>query len=89
MTKRTYGKFTWPESKEVDKDRVVILPVGAMEDHGPCLPFDTDNLIVSRPTEAVAESIPEEAVFLPLIPFGFNEHHKDFPGVIYIRKDHH
>lgn len=33
-----YGKLTWPEIKSADKDRVVILPVGAMEDHGPHLP---------------------------------------------------
>jgi creatinine amidohydrolase len=82
-----YGKYTWPEIKGMDKDRVVILPVGAMEDHGPHLPLDTDNLIISRLSEAVAESIPQEVLLLPTVPFGFNEHHKDFPGVIYIQPE--
>jgi creatinine amidohydrolase len=85
--KNVYGKMTWPEIKEVDKDRVVILPVGAMEDHGPHLPLDTDNLIVSEIAKGVAEKMPEEVLLLPLIPFGFNEHHKDFPGVIYIQPE--
>jgi len=82
--KTNYGKFTWPEIKEVDKDRVIILPVGAMEDHGPHLPLDTDNLIVFEIAKGVSARIPEEVILLPVIPFGFNEHHKDFPGVIYI-----
>jgi creatinine amidohydrolase len=85
--KTLYGKFTWPEIRDVDKDRVVILPVGAMEDHGPHLPLDTDNLIVSEIAKEVAEKIPGEVFLLPLIPFGFNEHHKDFPGVIYIQPE--
>jgi creatinine amidohydrolase len=82
-----YGKYTWPEIKTIDKDRVVILPVGAMEDHGPHLPLDTDNLIISRLSESVAELMPQEVLLLPTIPFGFNEHHKDFPGVIYIQPE--
>jgi len=82
-----YGKFTWPEIKAVDKDRVVLLPVGAMEDHGPHLPLDTDNLIVTRIVEGVVAAIPDEVLLLPTIPFGFNEHHKDFPGVIYIQPE--
>jgi creatinine amidohydrolase len=85
--KSLYGKFTWPEIKTVDKKRVVLLPVGAMEDHGPHLPLDTDNLIVTRLAEAVVDSIPGETLLLPTIPFGFNEHHKDFPGVIYIQPE--
>jgi creatinine amidohydrolase len=85
--KTVYGKFTWPEIKAVDKDRVVLLPVGAMEDHGPHLPLDTDNLIITRIVEGVAAEIPAEVLLLPTIPFGFNEHHKDFPGVIYIQPE--
>ena len=85
--KTDYGKFTWPEIKTVDKDRVVLLPVGAMEDHGPHLPLDTDNLIITRIVEGVAAAIPAEVLLLPTIPFGFNEHHKDFPGVIYIQPE--
>jgi len=85
--KNAYGKFTWPEIREADKNRVVILPVGAMEDHGPHLPLDTDNLIVFEIAKGVAERIPEEVILLPVIPFGFNEHHKDFPGVIYIQPE--
>ena len=87
IMKNQYGKFTWPEIKAVDKDRVVLLPVGAMEDHGPHLPLDTDNLIVTRLAEAVVASIPDETLLLPTIPFGFNEHHKDFPGVIFIQPE--
>ena len=85
--KSEYGKLTWPEIKSVDKDRVIILPVGAMEDHGPHLPLDTDSLIISRLVEAVVDEIPQDTLRLPTIHYGFNEHHKDFPGVIYIQPE--
>ncbi len=85
--KTRYDKHTWPEIKAADKDRVVILPVGATEDHGPHMVLDTDTLIVTRIAEGVAQAIPEDALLMPSIPYGFNEHHKDFPGVIYIQPE--
>jgi creatinine amidohydrolase len=82
-----YDKNTWAEIRDGDKDRVAILPVAATEDHGPHLPLDTDTLIVTRLVEVVAERIPEDVVVLPTVPFGFNAHHFDFPGVIHIEPE--
>lgn len=82
-----YDKNTWEEIRDGDKDRVAILPVAATEDHGPHLPLDTDTLIVTRLVEAVAGRIPDEVVVLPTVPYGFNAHHFDFPGVIHIEPE--
>ena len=82
-----YGKLTWEEVRDADKDRVVILPVAATEDHGPHMPLDTDTLLGTRIVEAVAEKAPYEVLVMPTIPYGFNEHHKDFPGVIWIQPE--
>lgn len=85
--KAIYDKNTWQEIRDGDKDRVVILPVAATEDHGPHLPLDTDTLIATKLVEEVARQIPDEVVVMPTVPFGFNAHHFDFPGVIHIEPE--
>lgn len=82
-----YEKLTWEEVRDADKDRVIILPVAATEDHGPHMPLDTDTLIGSSIAAGVAKAAPDEVFVMPAIPYGFNEHHKDFPGVIWIQPE--
>jgi hypothetical protein len=74
------GTFTWPEAekrfKEID---VALLPVGAIEQHGPHLPLDTDAFDANHLASEVAKacSHPKPIVF-PLISYGVSYHHKDF-----------
>lgn len=78
-----YGDFTWPECKRAVEDhRVIIVPVGTVEDHGYHLPIDTDNMICWETCLEVGKRIPTDVAILPLIPFGINPHHMDFPGGI-------
>lgn len=85
--KPIYDKNTWQEIRDGDKDRVAIVPISATEDHGPHLPLDTDTLIVNRLVGALADRVPDEVVVLPTIPYGFNAHHFDFPGVIHVEPE--
>src|SRR5699024_12790594 len=59
------------------KDSLVVITIGAMEQHGPHLPVNTDNLIVKeiaeRSIKKANETIP--IVLGPNIPFGFSSHH--------------
>ena len=81
-----YDHYTWPELRDlVKKQPVVVLPIGSVEDHGPHLPLDTDNFIISRICEEAAQQANGEILLLPLIPYGFETHHMDFPGTIDIR----
>ena len=42
-----YGRLSWPEVRDAVRDeRVPIVPVGTLEDHGPHLPIDTDVTLV-------------------------------------------
>jgi len=80
-----YDQYTWLELKEVIKKQpVVILTIGSVEDHGHHLPLDTDNFLIRTLCEEAASRIPEEVVLLPHIPYGFEDHHMDFPGTISI-----
>ncbi len=82
-----YGKLTWEDVRDADKDRVVILNVSATEDHGPHMPLDTDTVLGMAVANGVAEAAPDEVFVMPPIAYGFNEHHKDFPGVIWIQPE--
>lgn len=80
-----YEEFTWPEIREaVAAERVVVLPVGTVEQHGPHLPLITDVLTAVEISRLAVESMPGEAVLMPPVYYSFNEHHLDFPGTIAI-----
>jgi creatinine amidohydrolase len=81
--KYRYEEFTWPEIKvAVAEERVAVLPVGTVEQHGPHLPLVTDVLTATEMSRMAVSRIPEEAVLMPSVYYSFNEHHMDFPGTI-------
>lgn len=85
MPKTLLAEMTWPEVGEAAAaGRVVLQPTAAIEQHGPHLPVDTDNMIVTRMCEVAAERHPDEFVVSPCVPFGFNDHNMEFPGTISI-----
>ena len=82
-------ELNWPQAKnrfnEVD---IALLPVGAIEQHGPHLPLDTDAFDAQYLAVHTAQacSDPKPCV-LPLIPFGDSYHHEDFKGTVSISND--
>ena len=84
-----YDHFTWPELRGlVPRQPAVVLPVGSTEDHGHHLPLDVDTFVVSEVCEAAAKRIPDEVLLLPSLPYGFEDHHMDFPGTITVGDEH-
>ena len=78
-----YQHDTWPELKErVNDQPVVVLPIGSVEDHGYHLPLDVDNLCIWSISEEAAKRAGGDILLMPLIPYGFETHHMDFPGTI-------
>ena len=57
----------------------VIVPLGALEQHGPHLPLDTDALIAEAVADRAAQIV-GECVVSPCIPIGASSHHLAFPG---------
>ncbi|MGN7802765.1 creatininase family protein [Ensifer sp. 22521] len=64
------------------RDWIAVLPLGAHEQHGPHLPFETDTLIaegiVSRTIAALPADLP--VTFLPVEPVGYSIEHMDVAG---------
>lgn len=88
-TKHLFREMTWPEVNEcVRQHRVALVPVGAIEQHGPHLPVDVDNVFVEHLCDEVARRAPADVVSLPPIHYGYNTHNMDFPGTIDIKMQH-
>jgi creatinine amidohydrolase/Fe(II)-dependent formamide hydrolase-like protein len=84
-----WGELTWRQAKtRIKKMDVALLPVGALEQHGPHLPLDTDAFDADYLARRVAEACSDpKPLVLPLIPFGVSYHHADFTGTVSISND--
>lgn len=82
--------MTWPEARRAAENggRVVLLPVGAIEQHGPHLPVDVDNRIVTWLCDEAARRRPDLIMSVPPIHYGFNEHNMGFPGTVTVEVEH-
>jgi creatinine amidohydrolase/Fe(II)-dependent formamide hydrolase-like protein len=78
------GEATWPEAQELlKKVDVALLPVGAIEQHGPHLPLDTDSFDAEYLAKKIAERCQNpKPIVLPLIPYGVSYHHDEFAGTV-------
>jgi creatinine amidohydrolase len=63
-------------------ERVVILPLGAIEQHGPHLAVSTDTDIVTMVAMGAEERLGELLVLCPALSFGSSHHHLSFGGTL-------
>jgi len=88
MPTREWGTMTWEEARDLDGRRVVaILPVGAVEAHGPHLPLETDVIIGDAMARAGAERLAAagyEPLLLPPLVYTAAPFASAFPGTISI-----
>jgi len=78
--------MTWEDAKErVDRGDVVILPLGATEQHGQHLPIGTDSFAAIDLAEAAAQET--DSVVAPPVWCGMSAHHMVLPGTISIRPE--
>jgi creatinine amidohydrolase len=76
----------WPEIKAyLEKEDVVLLPVGSTEQHGPHLPVMTD----AAEAIAVAVGVGKRAGVLvaPPVWYGWTPHHMAYPGTVTLRPE--
>jgi creatinine amidohydrolase len=61
---------------------MVIVPMGATEQHGPHLPVGTDSLHVDHVAHEAAAAVNDRIPVLvaPALPYGYSAHHVDFGG---------
>lgn len=77
--------MTTEDFAALDAKRVIaILPVGAIEQHGPHLPVCADACANKAVIEQMLEQLPAElpVTVLPMMPVGLSNEHSDFPGTL-------
>jgi creatinine amidohydrolase len=86
-----WAEQTWTEVGALPRDRLVaILPVGAVEAHGPHLPLATDGIIAAAMAEAAARRLAArgwEPMLLPAFDYSAAPFAAGFAGTISIRPE--
>ena len=63
-------------------DKVVLLPLGAIEQHGPHLAVSTDTDIVTEIALQAERQLHTDILLCPTLPFGSSHHHLSFGGTM-------
>ncbi len=85
MKYRFWAQYTAKDFADLPLDDVIaVLPVGAVEQHGPHLPLAVDQAIVDGMVAATLPLLPDDlpVLFLPTMPVGKSNEHAAWPGTL-------
>ncbi|HEY3616612.1 MAG TPA: creatininase family protein [Candidatus Sulfotelmatobacter sp.] len=78
--------MTWPEVEDLlSRTDMVIIPVPAIEQHGPQLPIGTDYFIGEELGKLIAQKT--DVLVAPILLPGISPYHMEFPGTITLSED--
>ena len=78
--------MTWPEVQDLlTRSDMAILPVPALEQHGPQLPIGTDYLAGCETAKLIAQKT--DVLVVPVLFAGVSPYHMEFPGTITLSED--
>lgn len=90
---RKYRELTRLEMEQVDRENtIVLIPLGALEQHGNQAPLGTDDIIAEAMTRYLTEGLqavdPDFPMLIfPVIPVGLSTEHKNFCGSVTLKPD--
>jgi creatinine amidohydrolase len=82
--------LTAPQIAALPAETVAVLPLGAIEQHGPHLPVSTDYVTATEAAQAAVETAAAESVPVVLLPglaYTKSDEHHAFPGTIWLSWD--
>ena len=68
----------WPD---VVPGRLLVVPLGSVEQHGPHLPLGTDTAVAAAVAAAAIDRL-DGALLAPALAYGASGEHEDFPGTV-------
>ncbi len=87
LPKRLWTDMTWEDFRGADAARwIAVLPIAAVEQHGPHLPVGVDSYIAEGYLARVMKLLPEKlpVTFLPVQSIGKSNEHIAYPGTLTI-----
>ena len=90
---RNYAELTRLEMEQVDKEKtIVMIPLGATEQHGDQAPLGTDMMIGTAMPRYIKEEMEKEdpdfpMLVFPTLPVGLSVEHMDFCGSVTLKPD--
>ena len=85
LPRRNWMDMTWQDIAGAQTARwIAVLPLAAVEQHGPHLPLGVDTFIAEAYLERIGKILPEElpVTFLPVQRIGVSAEHLSFPGTL-------
>lgn len=86
MPVHRFAEMTWEEVRDLPRsDTVAVLPVGAVEAHGPHLPLGTDVIIAEAMASSCARRLADggrTAILLPPLWYTAAGFARNFPGTV-------
>ena len=71
-----------PFPADTELGKVILIPVGHIEQHGYHLPLSVDTLIIDAIAKGTVTSTPTNAWSLPVMPYGVSTHRSSFAGTM-------
>ena len=85
LPRRDWMQMTWRDIAEAGAATarwIAVLPLAAVEQHGPHLPLDVDLVCPTGIARGAGMTIPDKLLVLPIVAYGYTGHVMDFPGTI-------
>jgi creatinine amidohydrolase len=83
--------MTWEDAGEAfERADAAVLPTGSTEQHSIHLPVSVDSIRAEHLTAELVERADEHdlsLVRLPTLPYGYSEHHMNYPGTVTLGQD--
>ena len=90
---RNYSELTRLEMEQIDREEtIVLIPLGALEQHGNQAPLGTDDIIAQAMTEYLKKALEAQdpdfpMLIFPVIPVGLSTEHRNFCGSVTLKPD--
>lgn len=82
-----WSEQTSPELGGMERKTPVVLPLAAIEQHGPHLAVETDTRLAISFCEATDHIVGDSVLFLPTLAYGCSAHHMSFPGTLSLKHE--
>jgi len=76
------GDLTRLDFETSIRDRILVIPIGSIEQHGPHLPIGTDAFITSALVDELIRHRDDKIILSPPIPISASDEHGSFQGTL-------